>query len=170
MPRARSRRTVLTTVLACAAACAGALAWILLPADPAPAARPPAPVSTLDSAPRACLIPDRAAQSAVIAAAWNGVQNAARSAKNLLAQQFPAASASSAAAAIHTAVQMRCTIVVAVGGKTAQAAAAQARQSPVVRFIVIGAPPAPAPANTRALTAAETSAPSVQAAVLQDLA
>ncbi|WP_034086920.1 hypothetical protein [Streptacidiphilus albus] len=102
----------------------------------------PAPVSSIDSEARACLLTGPGASPALTAAAWTGMRQAAASSTHLLVQQFALPPNATPATFLDTLTQMRCTTIATVGSSLDTAVPPTANRTPSVRFLIIGGAPA----------------------------
>ncbi|MDI5911129.1 MULTISPECIES: hypothetical protein [Streptomyces] len=134
-------RTRLWTLLGAAAAAVagviGVLVW-LLGSDPA-AARPPRPVSHVDTATRACLLTSTDSDPGV-ARTWAAMrQLAAGGTSSVVVQRYHLPDEADGATYVNTLVQLRCSTIVSTGaGARAAVATTLAAGHPRgVRFAVV---------------------------------
>lgn len=121
-------------------AVAGVVA-LLLPSESGADATPPAPVSHVDTATRACLLTSTDTDPT---GTWAAMRNMARaSSTNVVVQRYRLPAAGKAAAYVNTLVQLRCSTIVTTGATARSAVASRlaAGHVPQVRFVVVADQP-----------------------------
>lgn len=123
-------------------AAAGAVA-LLLPSESGGHATPPAPVSHVDTATRACLLTSTDTDPT---GTWVAMQNMARASRtNVVVQRYRLPASGKVAAYVNTLVQLRCSTIVATGATARSAVASRLADGhiPHVRFVVVADQPVP---------------------------
>lgn len=134
MIRPISRRAA-ATLGACtlAAALLGTLIWWAVGNSTSPA-RPPAPVSHVGVARRACLLAEHTADSRTVDTVWTGMRHASERNHDLIVQRYTLPNGVPPKAYLTTLTQMRCETVVTVGTRLADAVASKTLRG---RFVVV---------------------------------
>ncbi|WP_405987968.1 hypothetical protein [Streptomyces sp. NBC_00986] len=159
-PTRGCRWAVLGAGAAVLPAVAGVVA-LLLPSESGDGATPPAPVSHVDTATRACLLSSTDTDPT---GTWVAMQNMARASRtNVVVQRYRLPVSGKAAAYVNTLVQLRCSTIVTTGATARSAVASRLADGhiPHVRFVVVAGQPvsgathlSPDSVSTSALTRA----------------
>ncbi|GAA3834585.1 hypothetical protein GCM10022403_079240 [Streptomyces coacervatus] len=114
----------------------GVVALLLRP-DSSDGATPPAPVSHVDTATRACLLTSTDTDTT---GTWAAIQEVARTRDtNTVVQRYRLPTSAHAAAYVNTLVQLRCSTIVTTGTAARSAVASRLVDGhiPNVRFVVV---------------------------------
>ncbi|MDX2583068.1 hypothetical protein PV349_06610 [Streptomyces sp. WI04-05A] len=116
---------------------------LLLRPDSGSGATPPAPVSHVDTAARACLLTSTDADTT---GAWAAMQGMARtSTSQVVVQRYRLPAGADPVAYVNTLVRLRCSTVVTTGAAARSAVASRLATGlvPHVRFVVVADGPVP---------------------------
>lgn len=155
-----TNRRVITASTVAAVAAALVTWWALATGSGHHAARPPAPVSDIDTLRRACLATDTASPTQTTAAVWAYMRQAATADRTLLVQHLTRPAQVTPATYLATLSQMRCTTIVTIGDPLS--AATTHAPHTATRYLTItnqattgtGTHLTPAQVNATAITAA----------------
>jgi len=139
LPRGRQWTVLGAGVLALLAA--AVVVALVLRSDSDGAGKPPAPVSRIDTATRACLLTSTDSDAT---GTWAAMQEmAGTGGSNVVVQRYRLPAGADPVAYVNTLVQLRCATVVTTGtaARSAVAARLAAGQVPHVRFVVVADQP-----------------------------
>lgn len=114
---------------------------LVIRADSDGAGRPPAPVSHIDTATRACLL---TSADSDVTGTWAAMREMAGThGSTVVVQRYPLPAGADSFACVNTLVQLRCATVVTTGtaDRSAVAARLAAVRLPHVRFVVVAGQP-----------------------------
>ncbi|MFI6401793.1 hypothetical protein [Streptomyces sp. NPDC050548] len=136
------RWVVLGAGAAVLSAVAGVVA-LLLPSESGGDATPPAPVSHVDTATRACLLTSTDTDATGTWAAMRNMATASRT--TMVVQRYRLPASGKAAVYVNTLVQLRCSTIVTTGATARSAVASRLADGriPHVRFVVVADQPVP---------------------------
>ncbi|WP_157876609.1 hypothetical protein [Streptomyces graminilatus] len=143
MNRGKSPATLVAGVAAVAAVVLAVTGWLLF-ANGTPAPSPPAPVSHVDTATRACLLTSKESDPG-IAGTWAALRRigGGSSGSDVVVQRYGLPEKADGAAYVNTLVQLRCSTIVTTGdaARSAVASVLAAGQPKGVRFVVVAGRP-----------------------------